>query len=246
MLRGFPGAGKLGRLSPMNLMAVFAHPDDEIGAAGTLALHARRGDRVLLVWMTRGELASQFGEASPKEVARVREGHGAHVAGLLGAEYRFLPFRDTFLTGGREEALALARLMADFRPQAVLTWDPLDVHPDHRATHQAVLSALKLCRIPKLVGEAHRELVRLFHYPRRDLTRPWVYVDVTETEEVAEAVFAFYQEFYRWPFTLEDFRARRRLRGQEAGVAFAEAFQTETHPAWPGLPGGPPPGRGRG
>ncbi len=40
-------------------MAVFAHPDDEIGAAGTLALHARRGDEVLQVWMTRGELASQ-------------------------------------------------------------------------------------------------------------------------------------------------------------------------------------------
>jgi len=236
----------LGRLYPMNLMAVFAHPDDEIGASGTLALHARRGDRVLLVWMTRGELASQFGEASPEEVARVREEHGAHVAGLIGAEYRFLPFGDTFLTGNREEALALAKLMAEFRPQAVITWDPLDVHPDHRATHQAVLSALKLCRIPKLVGEAHREPVRLYHYPRRDLLRPLVHVDVTETEEVAEAVFAFYQAFYRWPVTLEDFRARRRLRGQEAGVAFAEAFQTETPPAWPGLPGGPPPGRGRG
>ena len=226
----------MGRLFPMNLMAVFAHPDDEIGASGTLALHARRGDRVLLVWMTRGELASQFGDLSPEEVARVREGHGAHVAGLLGAEYRFLPFRDTFLTGGREEALALARLMAEFRPQAVITWDPLDVHPDHRATHQAVLSALKLCRIPKLVGEAHREPVRLYHYPRRDLARPLVHVDVTETEEVAEAVFAFYREFYRWPFTLEDFRARRRLRGQEAGVTFAEAFQTESPPAWPRLP----------
>jgi len=236
MLRGFPGAGKLSRLFPMNLMAVFAHPDDEIGASGTLALHARRGDRVLLVWMTRGELASQFGEASPEEVAGVREGHGAHVAALIGAEYRFLPFQDTLLTGGREEALALARLMAEFRPQAVITWDPLDVHPDHRATHQAVLSALKLCRIPKLVGEAHREPVRLYHYPRRDLMRPLVHVDVTETEEVAEAVFAFYREFYRWPFTLEDFRAQRRLRGREAGVGFAEAFQTESPPAWPGLP----------
>ncbi|WP_198665566.1 PIG-L deacetylase family protein [Thermus sediminis] len=217
-------------------MAVFAHPDDEIGASGTLALHARRGDRVLLVWMTRGELASHFGEASPEEVAQMREEHGAHVAGLIGAEYRFLPFGDTLLSGGREEALALARLMAAFRPQAVITWDPLDLHPDHRATHQAVLSALKLCRIPKLVGEAHRDPVRLYHYPRRDLGRPLVYVDVTETEEVAEAVFRFYQEFYRWPFTLEDFRARRRLRGQEAGVPFAEAFQTEAPPAWPGLP----------
>ncbi len=220
----------------MNLMAVFAHPDDEIGAAGTLALHARKGDRVLLVWMTKGEFASQFGEASPLEVARVREEHGAHVAGLIGAEYRFLPFQDTFLTGGREEALALARLMAEFRPDAVITWDPLDVHPDHRATHRAVLSATKLCRIPKLVGEAHRKPLRLYHYPRRELLRPWVYVNVQETMEVAEAVFGFYRAFYRWSFSLEDFRARRRLLGQEAGVPFAEAFQTDSPPAWPGLP----------
>ena len=52
-------------------MAVFAHPDDEIGAAGTLALHAQKGDRVMLVWMTRGELASQFGDTPEEEVARV-------------------------------------------------------------------------------------------------------------------------------------------------------------------------------
>ncbi|MFC0595074.1 PIG-L deacetylase family protein [Thermus composti] len=221
-------------------MAVFAHPDDEIGAAGTLALHARRGDRVMLVWMTKGELASQFGDAPEAEVARVREGHGAHVAGLIGAEYRFLPFRDTHLTGGREEALALARLMAEFQPDAVLTWDPLDVHPDHRATHQAVLSALKLCRIPKLVGKAHRRPVRLFHYPRKDLPRPWVYVDTSETQGVAEAVFGFYRDFYRWPFTLEEFRARRRLLGLEAGTRFAEAFQMEGAFALPGLPVLPP------
>lgn len=236
MLRGSGARGKAVRLGSMNLMAVFAHPDDEIGAAGTLALHARRGDRVLLVWLTRGELASHFGDLPPEEVARIREGHGAQVAALLGAEYRFLPFGDTLLTGGREEALALARLMAEFRPDAVITWDPLDVHPDHRATHQAVLSALKLCRIPKLVGEAHRKPVRLYHYPRRDLARPWVYVDTSPTQEVAEEVFRFYREFYRWPFTLEEFRLRRRLLGREAGVSFAEAFQTEAPPAWPALP----------
>ncbi|RTH15889.1 GlcNAc-PI de-N-acetylase [Thermus scotoductus] len=217
-------------------MAVFAHPDDEIGASGTLALHARRGDRVLLVWMTRGELASHFHGASPEEVARVREEHGAHVAGLLGAQYCFLPFQDTFLTGGREEALALAQVMAEFQPDAVITWDPWDVHPDHRATHRAVLSALKLCRIPKLVGEAHRKPVRLYHYPRRDISRPYVYVDISTTQEVAEAVFRFYQEFYGWPVTLEDFRAQRRLRGRETGVPFAEAFQTDSPPAWPALP----------
>lgn len=86
------------------------------------------------------------------------------------------------------------------------------------------------------MGEAHRKPVRLYHYPRRDISRPYVYVDISTTQEVAEAVFAFYQEFYRWPFTLEEFRAQRRLRGRETGVPFAEAFQTDSPPAWPALP----------
>lgn len=106
----------------------------------------------MLVWMTRGSWPASSGRCRRPRWPRVREAHGAHVARLLGVEHRFLPFRDAHLTGGREEAMALARLLAEFRPDAVLTWDPWDVHPDHRATHQAVLSALKLCRIPKLVG----------------------------------------------------------------------------------------------
>ena len=69
----------------MNLMAVFAHPDDELGCIGTLAKHAARGDRVMLVWTTHGELASQFGDAGHEEVRRVRQEHGAWVAGQIGA-----------------------------------------------------------------------------------------------------------------------------------------------------------------
>ncbi|MCV5335308.1 PIG-L family deacetylase, partial [Escherichia coli] len=69
----------------MRLMAIFPHPDDEIGTAGTLARHALRGDAVKLVWLTRGELASQFGDAPPEEVAAGREGHGREVARILGA-----------------------------------------------------------------------------------------------------------------------------------------------------------------
>ncbi|MEW6420340.1 MAG: PIG-L family deacetylase, partial [Deinococcota bacterium] len=56
----------------MRIMAVFAHPDDEIGCIGTLAKHAARGDEVMLVWTTLGELASQFGDTPHEEVRRVR------------------------------------------------------------------------------------------------------------------------------------------------------------------------------
>lgn len=40
------------------VFACFAHPDDEVGALGTLANHADRGDRVVLGWMTCGENTS--------------------------------------------------------------------------------------------------------------------------------------------------------------------------------------------
>jgi LmbE family N-acetylglucosaminyl deacetylase len=218
------------------LLAVFAHPDDEIGVSGTLSKHVLRGDAARILWLTRGELASQFGDMLPEEIARIREGHGHAVAEMVGAEGQFLDFADSSLTGGREEALAIARVIAAWRPQVVVTWNPHDVHPDHRATYWATLSALKFCRIPKLVGEPHRKPVRLLHYYRSDIPRPAVYIDVGEEgQAAADRVFSFYQEFYRWDHSPEAFRASRSRLGAEAGVKFAERFQAEAPLAHPYL-----------
>ncbi len=187
-----------------------------------------RGDAAKILWLTRGELASQFGEMPPDEVARIREEHGHTVAQMIGAEAQFLDFADSSLTGGRDEALAIARVMAAWKPDVVITWNPQDVHPDHRASYWATLSALKFCRIPKLVGEAHRQPVRLLHYYRSDIPRPAVYVDVGEEgQAVAEKVFSFYRDFYKWEYSLEAFRANRSRLGAEAGAKFAERFQSE-------------------
>ncbi len=187
-----------------------------------------RGDAAKILWLTRGELASQFGDTPPAEVARIREGHGHTVAAMVGAEAQFLDFADGSLSGGREEALAIAQVMAAWKPDVVLTWNPHDVHPDHRAAYWATLSALKFCRIPKLVGQPHREPGRPLHYYRSDIPRPAVYVDVGEEgQAVAERVFSFYRDFYQWAYSLEAFRANRSRLGAEAGVQFAERFQAE-------------------
>lgn len=221
----------------MRLMAVFPHPDDEIGTAGTLSKHVKRGDQAKLIWLTRGELASQFGDSPPEEVARIREGHGAAVAKIIGAEHAFLDFPDAGLTGGREEALVLAKEFAAWKPDVVFTWDPNDIHPDHRAAYWTVLSALKFCRIPKLVGEPHRGRIRLLHYFREDIQRPAVYVDIAETIDIAEQVFTIYHDFYKWEWTKEMFRANRARLGMVAGAKFAERFQSESFLAWGYLPG---------
>ncbi|MFD1729956.1 PIG-L deacetylase family protein [Deinococcus malanensis] len=137
----------------MRIMAVFAHPDDEIGCIGTLAKHAARGDEVMLVWTTLGELASQFGDQTHEEVTRVRREHGAWVAGKIGALHHFFDMGDSRMTGSRTEALQLARLYAQFRPNAVITWSDDHPHPDHRMTAKIAFDAITLARIPKIINE---------------------------------------------------------------------------------------------
>ena len=96
----------------MRILALFAHPDDELGCVGTLSKHAKRGDAVMLAWTTHGELASQFLDEPEPEVRRVRQEHGAFVAGRVGAEHRFFDMGDSRMTGARGEALTIARLYA--------------------------------------------------------------------------------------------------------------------------------------
>ena len=40
------------------VLAIFAHPDDELTTVGTLANHSQRGDRAILAWLTYGESAT--------------------------------------------------------------------------------------------------------------------------------------------------------------------------------------------
>ncbi len=216
----------------MNLMAVFAHPDDELGCIGTLAKHAARGDEVMLVWTTHGELASQFGDTEHTEVRRIRQEHGAWVAEQIGAQYHFFDMGDSRMSGSRSEGLALARLYAQFRPDAVISWSDDHAHPDHRMSAKIAFDAITLARIPKIINEEmgerrepHRKGIRFYQYPSAGSSYPLVHVDVSEQLEVSERIFALYRDFYKWDANPDWFRASRAMRGLEAGVKHAEAFQ---------------------
>ena len=234
-------------------MAVFAHPDDEIGCIGTLAKHAARGDEVMLVWTTLGELASQFGDASHDEVTRERREHGAWVAGKIGAQYHFFDMGDSRMTGSRAEALQLARLYARFRPGAVITWSDDHPHPDHRMTAKIAFDAITLARIPKIVNEsgggdpmppapdlsgdatvesgedvarldALRDPVRLYQYFAPASPYPEVFVDVSDTIEQGAEVMTFYHDFYKWAWTKEQYLEGRASTGRLSGAKYAERF----------------------
>ena len=216
----------------MRVLAVFAHPDDELSCVGTLKKHAERGDETMLVWTTHGELASQFIDETEAEVRRIRREHGAWVAEKVGARYHFFDMGDSRMTGARDEALSVARLYSEFKPDAIITWSDDHPHPDHRMTAKIAFDAVTLARIPKILSEQspetlepHRQSVRFFQYPSAAFNRPAVHVDISEHIDTVVEIFAFYQGFYGWQYTQDQFRASRAALGRESGVDYAEKLQ---------------------
>lgn len=222
-------------------MAVFAHPDDEIGCMSTLAKHVARGDEIMLVWTTYGENASHFEGIAHDAVRRVRENHGREIALMLGASYRFFDLGDTRMSGSRPEAMLLAHLYTEFQPDAIITWDDFNPHPDHRMTAKIAYDAITLARIPKVVQEgsgnqerqAHRKPISFYQYAAPESGRPVVHVQVDDTVEIGARALDYYGGFYGWEYSREQFLAGRAQLGRAVGVRYAERFTVRRahHPA---------------
>jgi LmbE family N-acetylglucosaminyl deacetylase len=146
--------------STPSLLAVFAHPDDELLYGGVLADWSARGGRVMLATATTGD-AGRVQDPAPGNVAdisalRIAELQLACERLGIGAP-RLLGFRDS----GRGDRLrrtdpralvnvdllelqgVLLGLIGDIRPHVLLTHDPLGgyYHPDHMAVHRAATAA---------------------------------------------------------------------------------------------------------
>jgi len=123
------------------LLAVFAHPDDEVfRCGGTLALLARRGVRVQVLTATRGQ-AGSCGDpplCNPDELPLVREHELRCACATLGVEPPILlDYQDGELAVlDEEEAVTqIVAVMQQIQPDVLLTWPPdgLSGHLDHCA-----------------------------------------------------------------------------------------------------------------
>ena len=83
--------------TPLTILAIFAHPDDEIGVGSTLAYYGEAGVRTVLVCATRGEVATIFCDdcATRENLAEVRTRELECACGHLGiGELRWLDWPD--------------------------------------------------------------------------------------------------------------------------------------------------------
>lgn len=156
------------------ILSVLAHPDDEsFGMGGTLAKYAGEGVHVHLICATRGEA----GEVDPDclegfdSIADLRVAELKCAVEALGIEQlQLLAYRDSGMTGSKdnghpqalinapvdEVAGKIARYIRRFKPQVVLTFDPVGGyrHPDHIFINQATTKAVKLASDPDFNNES--------------------------------------------------------------------------------------------
>ena len=126
-----------------NVLVIAPHPDDEsIGCGGSLRLHALRGDRICVVFLTSGELGLK--SVRREEAWRIRESEAEAAASVLGiAKTEFLRHPD----GSVHEHLAdcIATVKSILRTEAPgMLYVPhfAEWHPDHRAAANIVREAL--------------------------------------------------------------------------------------------------------
>ena len=162
----------------LRLMAVHAHPDDESSkGAATMARYVAEGVDVLVVTRTGGERGSVLNPKMDRpevlaDIADIRRAEMDAARAILGVRQAWLGFVDSGLPEGdplpplpegcfglmdpQVAAEPLIRLMREFRPHVVTTYDENGgyPHPDHIMCHKVSVAAFDAAGDP----ERHPEL----------------------------------------------------------------------------------------
>ena len=227
---------------PKRAMSIHAHPDDqEFTVAGMLARWIQAGCEVVSVVVTSGEAGSNEptrDSTYKPELAILREAEQSSANAILGVkETIFLHFPDGELEPSLKLRRELARIIRQYKPEAVVIGDPEGVfygngyinHPDHRAAAQAALYAVFPSSETRLIftdllknGYEPHKVKRLYvHGSEKSDT----WIDITGT--IGVKIIALKKHVSQ----LGDWDPEKMIRewateeGKEHGLEYAEAYK---------------------
>lgn len=222
-------------MNGIDILAVFAHPDDlELTVGGTMLKIKSLGYRTGGLDITRGEMGTR---GTPEGRAAEAE-DAAQILKLDVRENLELPDGRVFVTD--EARTKLVRVLRRLRPQVILTHQLDDPHPDHDHIARLVREAARLSSMQNYDGRFGQERIpvppRVAHniFSRRVI--PSFIVDVSEfLEDKMRAIRAHRSQFHdpdsNEPETrltdknfLNELENRSRYFGSLIGVAAGEPF----------------------
>lgn len=213
----------------MNVLVVAAHPDDELlGAGGTVAVHADKGDHVVLAIMCEG-ISMRY---APERHAIVC-GQARKAGEILGAKHVHLgnlPDQKLDTLPLTEVIGHVETLVREHKPETVYTHFGGDVNRDHQVLAEAVMVACRPYAAPwvkQLLCFETPSSTEWACEPQRAVFRPNCFVDISATLDRKLAAFACYEAEvcpYPHPRSLRALEERARYWGSTMNLAAAEPF----------------------
>lgn len=224
----------------LDILAIGAHPDDvELGAGATLALEIKKGKKVGIVDLSRGELGT-------RGTAELRDEESKNASEILGVTVREnLDLGDGFFDISKDNLIKLIELIREYQPEVLIINSIKDRHPDHSRASEfcsraAFLSGLiKIETSYKGKPQVNWRPKNVYSYIQWKSLEPDFVVDVSETIDIKiEAILAYKSQFFdpnseepETPISskqfLESIKNVSAELGRVSNVKFAEGFKVE-------------------
>ncbi len=229
------------------LLTLLAHPDDaEFLCGGTLLRLADEGWQMHVATMTPGDCGTMTDTRWGISATRTAEGKAA--ADKLGAIYHCLDERDIYVCYDKPTLRKAVDLFRQVAPTLVFTHAPRDYMMDHEMTSAVARAASFGYGAPNASTHPLIEgsCVPTLYYcdplegtdPLGHRVEPTTIIDISDQIDAKADLLACHASQREWLRAhhgmdeyLESMKRQSRMRGDQANVAFAEAFtQHRGHP----------------
>ena len=221
-------------MTQVDILAIFAHPDDvELTVGGTLLKMKHLGYRTGALDITAGEM----GTRGTPEGRAVEAEDAAKILKLDIRENLGLPDGHVFVTD--DERTKLVRVLRRLKPKVILTHQDGDPHPDHNHIAQLVRESARLASMLRYDEETGREKIPVPNVAHNIFSRrvePSFIVDISDfLDAKMDAIRAHRSQFHdpnsNEPETrltargfLDELENRSRYFGSLIGVAAGEPY----------------------
>ena len=222
--------------SPLSILVVAAHPDDEIlGCGGTMAKHVKQGHQVNVLIMAEGVTSRDSTRNRKKRKNELSElTKAAKIANdLIGVKSLHLhDFPDNRLDSMDllDLIIVIESYINKYQPSIVYTHHRGDVNIDHTIVHDAVLAATRPqpghCVKTLLFFESASSTE--WRPPQSIISfHPNWFIDISDTLEIKlQALEAYAGEMRTFPHprSFDAMRYLSKWRGANVGIDSCEAF----------------------
>jgi bacillithiol biosynthesis deacetylase BshB1 len=221
-------------MTQVDILAIFAHPDDlELTVGGTMLKMKHLGYRTGALDITAGEMGTR---GTPEGRAQEAD-EAAKILKLDIRENLGLPDGHVFVTD--DERTKLVRALRRLKPTVILTHQDGDPHPDHNHIAQLVRESARLASMLRYDEETGEEKIPVPNVAHNIFSRrvePSFIVDISDFLDAKMAAIRAHRSQFHDPNStepetrltsrgfLDELENRSRYFGSLIGVAAGEPF----------------------